>query len=113
MTPLAASFAARGASEALAVQVLQSLLTNTQTTDPARVTRRDSELGKLKATVRSGYEKFRKPSAAPTGTQLFDPWEKYIVPEFPLQVLPRTVQNYVTSQSVIIGCDPAALRWPR
>ncbi|MDT4739256.1 DUF3987 domain-containing protein [Bradyrhizobium sp. WYCCWR 12699] len=40
---------------------------------------------------------------------LFDPWERYIVPEFPLQVLPQTVQRYVTSQSTVIGCDPAAL----
>jgi hypothetical protein len=31
------------------------------------------------------------------------------VPEFPLHVLPETVQRYVTSQSVVIGCDPAAL----
>ena len=54
------------------------------------------------------YELKSTSKAAPTGP-VFDPWEKYIVPEFPLQVLPRTLQNYVTSQSVIIGCDPAAL----
>jgi hypothetical protein len=40
---------------------------------------------------------------------LFDPWERYIVPEFPLHILPETVQRYVKSQSVLIGCDPAAL----
>jgi hypothetical protein len=40
---------------------------------------------------------------------LFNPWERYIVPEFPLHVLPSVVQGYVTSQSVVIGCDPAAL----
>jgi hypothetical protein len=40
---------------------------------------------------------------------LFDPWERYIVPQFPLHVLPEVVQRYVTSQSVVIGCDPSAL----
>jgi hypothetical protein len=40
---------------------------------------------------------------------LFDPWERYIVPDFPLQVLPPVVQSYVTSQSKVIGCDRSAL----
>jgi hypothetical protein len=45
----------------------------------------------------------------PDARPLFDPWERYIVPDFPLHVLPETVQDYVKSQSIIIGCDPAAL----
>jgi hypothetical protein len=40
---------------------------------------------------------------------LFDPWERYIVPEFPLRVLPKIAQRYVMSQSVVMGCDPSAL----
>src|SRR5262249_42510672 len=41
--------------------------------------------------------------------KLFDPWERYIVPEFPLQVLPLAVRAYVTSQATVIGCDRSAL----
>jgi hypothetical protein len=48
-------------------------------------------------------------AVAATPAPLFDPWQRYIVPEFPLRVLPLAVQRYVTSQSVVIGCDPAAL----
>jgi Protein of unknown function (DUF3987) len=40
---------------------------------------------------------------------LFDPWERYIVPDFPLHVLPPAVRDYVTSQATVIGCDPCAL----
>jgi hypothetical protein len=42
-------------------------------------------------------------------TPLFNPWERYIVPEFPLQVLPLVVKGYVTSQAKVIGCDRSAL----
>jgi hypothetical protein len=54
-----------------------------------------------------GPEQDPKPGQPSSG--LFDPWERFIVPDFPLQVLPPTVQAYVESQSIIIGCDPAAL----
>jgi Protein of unknown function (DUF3987) len=40
---------------------------------------------------------------------LFDPWERYIVPDFPLHVLPPSVRDYVPAQAAVIGCDPAAL----
>ncbi len=40
---------------------------------------------------------------------VFDPWERYIVPDFPVHVLPQMVQDYVTSQAMVIGCDPSAL----
>jgi hypothetical protein len=49
------------------------------------------------------------PPPEPKAAPLFDPWERFIVPEFPLRVLPPAVQEYVSSQSVIIGCDPAAM----
>jgi hypothetical protein len=50
-----------------------------------------------------------RPGAAPSATPVFDPWERYIVPEFPFHILPPTLQNYVDSQSKAIGCDPSAL----
>jgi hypothetical protein len=40
---------------------------------------------------------------------LFNPWEAYIVPPFPFEVLPIDVQSFVKTQSTIIGCDPSAL----
>jgi hypothetical protein len=40
---------------------------------------------------------------------LFDPWERYIVPEFPFGVLPGVLQDYVGSQSQVIGVDASAI----
>ena len=40
---------------------------------------------------------------------IFDPWETYIVPDFPLEILPAVVRCYVEEQSRVIGCDASAL----
>ena len=40
---------------------------------------------------------------------LFNPWSEYIVPTFPLDVLPPVAQDYVITQSVLMGCCPSAL----
>jgi hypothetical protein len=40
---------------------------------------------------------------------VFDPWQRYIVPAFPLDVVPPMVQDYVKSQAAIIGCDISGL----
>jgi hypothetical protein len=45
---------------------------------------------------------------APQPAPVFDPWERYIVPAFPLEILPETVQTYIREQSAVIGCDTAA-----
>ena len=42
-------------------------------------------------------------------TPLFDPWAEYIVPGFPLHILPESLQAYVKAQSAVIGCDYSAL----
>jgi len=42
-------------------------------------------------------------------TPVFDPWQPYIVPTFPLEILPPEVQDYVSSQSTIIGCDVSGM----
>jgi hypothetical protein len=68
LTPLAASLAACGVPEAANKRVLRALLVNTQTTDPERLARRDTELGKLDDTVRSGHEKFAEKEEPPKGT---------------------------------------------
>ena len=40
---------------------------------------------------------------------VFDPWEKHGVPDFPFDILPPSVQQFVASQSAVIGCDASAL----
>jgi hypothetical protein len=50
-----------------------------------------------------------EPQPEPKAAPLFDPWERFVVPDFPLHVLPAAVRDYVTSQSVVIGCDPSAM----
>jgi hypothetical protein len=106
LVPLSASFAARAVPQAATESALRALLNNTQTTDPARLVRRDAELAKLKDTVRSGYQKF---AAVPTGRGLFDPWQEWLVPAFPLDVLPGVARDYVATKSTAMGADPSAL----
>jgi hypothetical protein len=104
LTPLAGSFAALGAPESITEKVLRALMENSAPADPARLKRRDEELEKLPATIRSGYEKY---AAHPPA--LFDPWAEYPVPEFPIEILPPIAQEFVSSQSITIGCDPAGM----
>jgi hypothetical protein len=40
---------------------------------------------------------------------LFDPWAQYVVPDFPSWVLPKVVNEYVSAQSVLIGCDRSTM----
>jgi hypothetical protein len=86
--------------------VLRALLDNTQTIDPERLRRRDVEQNKLADTVRSGYDKF---AATPTSGPLFDPWQEFITPAFPLDVLPSVARDFVEKQSIAIGVDPSAM----
>jgi hypothetical protein len=107
LAPLSSSFAAYGIPEGAAKGIFRALLTNTQTTDPARLARRDTELAKLKATVRSAYEKFAR--TPPLGAVLFDPWQEWLVPPFPLDILPAVAHDFVETKSNAMGVDPASL----
>jgi hypothetical protein len=109
LVPLSASLAARAVPKPVAFDVLHALLSNTQTTDPERIRRRDVELNKLKDTVRSGYEKFATAAAAPIGAQLLDPWQEFVIPQFPLDVLPGVAHDFVATKSAAVGTDPTAL----
>lgn len=40
---------------------------------------------------------------------IFDPWDTWVVPRFPLDVLPSPVQRFVSDQSAVVGCDASAL----
>jgi hypothetical protein len=109
LTPLASSFAARAVPKVVTERALRALLTNTQTTDATRLARRDTELAKLNDTVRSGYEKFAKEAATPTGAALFDPWQEFIAPPFPFDILPAVAQDYVGTKGLALGADPSAM----
>ena len=36
---------------------------------------------------------------------LFDPWAQFIVPDFPLDILPPAIQDFVVAEARVIGCD--------
>jgi hypothetical protein len=40
---------------------------------------------------------------------LFDPWAKFVVPNFPLDVLPEVLRVFIVERSAVIGCDPSGL----
>jgi hypothetical protein len=39
---------------------------------------------------------------------LFDPWAKFVVPNFPLDV-PEGLRSFIAERSAVIGCDPSGL----
>jgi hypothetical protein len=49
------------------------------------------------------------PPPEPKPPPIFDPWERYIVPAFPLDILPPVLRDFVTSQSKVIGACSAAM----
>ena len=40
---------------------------------------------------------------------LFDPWQRFIVPPFPIDILPPVAQSYVREHSEVIGCDASGV----
>jgi hypothetical protein len=55
------------------------------------------------------WEKKRKAEEKAKEKTTFDPWQRWIVPDFPLTVLPQGLQDYVSEQSTLIGCDQATM----
>jgi hypothetical protein len=47
--------------------------------------------------------------SADTHRNLFDPWAQFVVPAFPLDILPDALRSFVETQSVVMGCDASAL----
>jgi hypothetical protein len=66
----------------------------------------DGRNGGLLGEIERSAGKARKP---PKAGELFDPWAEYVVPAFPLDVLPPSAQSFVSAQSVVMGCDASAL----
>ena len=56
--------------------------------------------GRSVAVWESGYER---------GGADLRPWDEYVVPPFPLDVLSEDVRRFVETQSRVIGCDPSAV----
>jgi hypothetical protein len=50
-----------------------------------------------------------KPSGATPPTSVFDPWDKFAAPAFPLDVLNDELRDFVTTMATAIGCDPSAI----
>jgi Protein of unknown function (DUF3987)/RepB DNA-primase from phage plasmid len=70
--------------------------------------RREEEIES--ATVADSAEASTKQSKTDWhNTDLFDPWAKYLVPKFPLDVLPPRVQEFVVARSEVIGCSVSAM----
>lgn len=59
--------------------------------------------------ARERGERTKANGHAQSDAPVFDLWAPFIVPPFPLDVLPEAARNFVTAQSEAIGCDPAAV----
>jgi hypothetical protein len=98
----AASFANRMRARGLTDPEIQVLIQ----AFPSGLGERYASRGKdLEADLRRMRAKWEEETA----TTLFDPWDRYSVPTFPLEVLPASVADFVKSDSAVIGCDPSAL----
>jgi Protein of unknown function (DUF3987) len=65
----------------------------------------------LKEKFRNGDITGAVPDVAPDAAPdwVFDPWEPYIVPAFPLDVLPETAREFITNQAAVTGGDISAI----
>jgi hypothetical protein len=111
---LAASYVSSGMTATAALRMLQALMLATPLPHDERWKARFNDLGRLVDDGRAKYgNNQQNAEAAAAQTQsavpLFDPWERFIAPEFPLRILPAAVREYVVSQSAVIGCDRSAL----
>lgn len=65
----------------------------------------------LQIMVEGAIPKFGPPKAEPVevvegeALSILDPWERYIVPSFPVDVLPPFLRRYVEQQALSIGAD--------
>jgi hypothetical protein len=100
---LAASMSGSGMSPGAVKGILRAAMNNSAAPRDKRWQERYDDIDRL---VDGAVERFQHSS---TTTPLFDPWAQFVVPPFPLDVLPPVAREFVTSQSLVIGCDPSAL----
>ena len=56
-----------------------------------------------------GDTQHRLAEATAAAEPIFDPWDNYTVPKFPLDILPASSRLFVIEQAEVVGCDPSAL----
>src|SRR5262245_28439876 len=69
--------------------------------------------GRLARETKRAWDKIKitpKPTAEiATPPPVFDPWQRYIAPPFPFEILPPEVHQFVSSQGTVIGSDPSGI----
>jgi hypothetical protein len=85
VVPLTAKLRIAGLNEGTIVNLTRGLLKNSA---GPRDDRWWARYNAVPSTVRSAWNKFKAPSTA-----LFDPWAEYIVPPFPLDILPWSPES--------------------
>ena len=116
LAALAMKLLRAGLHDGAAVNFLRAGVQALADVDPDRKARRLNEISGMVASARAKINAEAAPQPTPASVggsvaaaPLFDPWERYIVPEFPFGVLPGVLQDYVGSQSLSIGVDPSAM----
>jgi hypothetical protein len=87
-----------GMSAGAAVNFFRRQLEALTGVDEGKRARRVDELPRM-ADVADG------PEHQAAGLPLYDPWQNFAVPDFPLGILPYSLQNYVATQAEGKGCD--------
>ena len=66
---------------------------------------------KVLPTIAAAYEHDTNGPAANTdsGAPMFDPRQPFVVPPFPFDILPGAAQEFVVTQSDVIGCDMSGM----
>jgi Protein of unknown function (DUF3987) len=107
---LAASMIGSGVSAPAATVMLRAVM-------QASSLRRDDERWKaryndIERTVDSAVERYGQTDDVPfqqNDAGFFDPWAQFVVPDFPVQILPPIVRDFVEAQSRVIGVDRSSM----
>ncbi len=102
MVSLSAKFITAGLNDGTVVNVLSGLMEASAASRDIRWAARSASIPTIVTTAREKY-------ARAIGDAVLDPWQPYIVPPFPSDILPANVQRFVDAQTRSIGCDPSAL----
>jgi Protein of unknown function (DUF3987)/Bifunctional DNA primase/polymerase, N-terminal len=105
---LAAKMIKSGMNAGAVVNSLRAIINNSQAPRDERFKERYDDIPQLVRSAQGLIEAAAQPESTTDGP-LFDPWEKYIVPVFPLDVLPPVAQDYVAAQSTVMGCCASGL----
>jgi hypothetical protein len=112
LTKLAIKLLAAGMKDAAALRFLRGLMKASMMERNERWQVRYNYIPRAVSSGRATID--AQPQASTTAkaasaAKVFDPWERYIVPAFPLDILPQVARDYVTTQSAVIGACPSAL----